>query len=119
MRSHYGGGGGNGEYALTKPQTTRMRGGGGGEEHIEATNELADAFLRWCASTSSSESRRLLLRSYGRAEEAEEMKSELTSWLAGARGVAQVMAGRARASAACGSVSRRPATHGIHVSEVF
>jgi len=93
-----------------------MRGGGGGEEHDEATNELADAFLRWRASMSSSESWRLLLRSYGRAEEAEEMKSELTSWLAGARGVAQVVAGRARASTPRGSVSRRPATSVTHAA---
>ena len=118
VRSRHGGGGGNGEYALTKPQTTRMRGGGGGEEHDEATNELADAFLRWRVSTSSSETRRLLLRSYRRAEEAEEMKSELTSWLVGAWGVAQVVADRARVSTACGSVSRRPATSVTHVALV-
>ena len=48
-RSHHGGGGGNGEYALTKPQSTRLRGGGGGEEHDEAMDELADAFLQWRA----------------------------------------------------------------------
>ena len=59
--------------------TTRMRGGGGGEEHDKATNELADAFLRWRVSTSSLESRRLLLRSYGRAEEVEEREIELAS----------------------------------------
>ena len=105
----------NDDSALTKAQMDRRWGGGGREEHGEATNELADAFLRWHASTSSSESRRLLLRSYGRAEEAEEMKSELTSWLVGARGVAQVVAGRARASTALGSVSRRPATSVTHV----
>ena len=52
-RSHHGGGGGNGEYALTKPQTTWLRGGGGGEEHSEATNELADVFLRWRARTTT------------------------------------------------------------------
>ena len=96
-----------------------MRGGGGGEEHDKATNELADAFLRWRVSMSSSESRRLLLRSYGRAEEAEEMKSELTSWLAGAWVVAQVVAGRARASTALGSVSRRPATSVTHEALIF
>ena len=108
----------NGDFALTKAQLDRRWGGGGREEHDEATNELADAFLRWRASTSSSESRRLLLQSYGRAEEAEEMKSELTSWLAGARGVAQVMAGHARASTARGNVSRRLATSVTHAALV-
>ena len=108
----------NGDSALTKAQMDRRWGGGGREEHGEATNELADAFLRWHASTSSSESRRLLLRSYGRAEEAEEMKSELTSWLVGAWGVAQVMAGHARASAARGNVSRRPAMSVTHMAFV-
>ena len=108
----------NGDSGLTKAQMDRRWGGGGREEHGEATNELADAFLRWRASTSSSESRRLLLQSYGRAEEAEEMKSELTSWLVGARGVAQVVAGRARASTVRGSVSRRPATSVTHAALV-
>ena len=28
---------------------TRLRGGGGGEEHGEAMDELADAFLQWRA----------------------------------------------------------------------
>ena len=41
-------------------------------------DELADAFLWWRTSMSSSESLRLLLRSYERAEEAEEMELELT-----------------------------------------
>jgi len=45
-RSHHGGSGGNGECALTKPQSTQLRGGGRGE-HGEAMDELADAFLRW------------------------------------------------------------------------
>ena len=49
MRSRHGGGGGNDEYALTKTQSTRLRGGGGGEEHGEAMDELADAFLQWRA----------------------------------------------------------------------
>ena len=108
----------NGDSALTKAQMDRRWSGGGREEHGEATNEMADAFLRWRVSTSSSESRRLLLQSYGQAEEAEELKSERTSWLAGAQGVAQVVAGRARASMACGSVSRRPATSVTHTALV-
>ena len=50
-------------------------------------DELADAFLRWRASSSSSELQRLLLRSYGRTEEAEEIEIELASWLTGAWGM--------------------------------
>ena len=50
-------------------------------------DELADAFLKWRASSSSSELLRLLLRSYGRTEEAEEIEIELASWLTGAWGV--------------------------------
>jgi len=42
-------------------------------------DELADAFLRWRASSSSSELLRLFLRSYGRTEEAEEIEIELAS----------------------------------------
>ena len=108
----------NGDSALTKAQMDRRWGGGGREEHGDATNKLANTFLRWRVSTSSLESRRLLLLSYGRAEEAEEMKSELTSWLVGARGVAQVVAGHARASAARGNMSRRPATSVTHAAFV-
>ena len=73
----------NGDSALTKAQMDRRWGGGGREEHGEATNELADAFLRWRVSMSSSESRRLLLRSYRRAEE---MEMGLVSWWTGALG---------------------------------
>ena len=50
-------------------------------------DELADMFLRWRASSSSSELLRLLLRSYGRTEEAEEIEIELASWLTDAWGV--------------------------------
>ena len=42
-------------------------------------DELADVFLRWRASSSPSELLRLLLRSYGRMEEAEEIEIELAS----------------------------------------
>ena len=47
VRSRHGGGGGNGECALTKTQSTRLRGGGDRGEHGEAMDELADVFLRW------------------------------------------------------------------------
>ena len=49
-RSRHGGGGRNGEYALTKPQTTRLKGGGGRGDHGEARGKMADAFLQWRAS---------------------------------------------------------------------
>ena len=48
-RSHHGGGGRNGEYALTKTQTTRLKGGGGRGDHGEARGKMADAFLQWRA----------------------------------------------------------------------
>ena len=111
-RSRHGGGGGNGECALTKTQSTRLRGGGDRVEHGEAMDELADMFLWWRASSSSSE----LLRSYGRTKEAEEIEIELASWLTGAWGGAHVVAGRARASAARGSAIRRPARRGAHTA---
>ena len=79
-------------------------------------DELADMFLRWRASSSSSELLRLLLQSYGRTEEAEEIEIELASWLTGAWGGAHVVAGRARASAACGSAIRRLATRSAQVA---
>ena len=115
-RSRHGGGGGNGECALTKTQSTRLRGGGDRGEHGEAMDELAVAFLQWRASSSSSELLRLLLRSYWRMEEAEEIEIELASWLTGAWGGAHVVAGRARASAAHGSTIRRPARCGAHAA---
>ena len=79
-------------------------------------DELADAFLRWRASSSSSELLRLFLRSYGRTEEAEEIEIELASWLTGAWGGAHVVAGHARASTLCGSAIRRPAMRGAHAA---
>ena len=48
-RSRHGGGGRNGEYALTKPQTTRQKGRGGRGDHGEARGKMADAFLQWRA----------------------------------------------------------------------
>ena len=39
------GGGGNGQCALTKTQSARLRGGGGRGEHGGAIDELADMFL--------------------------------------------------------------------------
>jgi len=79
-------------------------------------DELADAFLQWRVSSSSLELLRLLLRSYGRMEEAEEIEIELASWLTGAWGGAHVVAGRARAFAERGSAIRRPATRGVHAA---
>ena len=48
-RSRHGGGGRNGDYALTKPQSTRLNGGGGRGDHGEARSKRADAFLQWRA----------------------------------------------------------------------
>ena len=45
-RSRHGGGGRNGEYALTKPQSTWLRGGGGRGDHGEARGKMAGAFLQ-------------------------------------------------------------------------
>ena len=87
VRSRHGGGGGNGECALTKTQSTRLRGGGDRGEHGEAMDELADMFLQWRASSSSSKLLQLLLWGYGRTEEAKEIEIELGSWLTGALGV--------------------------------
>jgi len=76
-------------------------------------DELADTFLRWRASLSSSELLWLLLRSYERTEEAEEIEIELASWLTGAWGVLMswpAMPGHPRRVAAR-SGDRRCAAH--------
>ena len=49
VRSRHGGGGRNGEYALTKPQMTRLKGGGGRGDHSEARGKMAGALLQWRA----------------------------------------------------------------------
>ena len=49
--SRHGCGGENGEYALTKARSTRLRGGGGGGDHGAALGELGNTLSRWRART--------------------------------------------------------------------
>ena len=51
--SRHGCGGENGEYALTKARSTRLRGGGGGGDHGVALGELGNALSRWRARTTT------------------------------------------------------------------
>jgi len=46
-RSRHGGGGRNGDFALTKAQMDRLKGGGGRGDHGEARGKMAGVFLQW------------------------------------------------------------------------
>ena len=111
----------NGDSALTKAQMDRRWGGRGRGDHGEALGELGNVFSQRRA--------RKVTATHGRQwRSCCSVATELqvsggngngTGELVDRRvGRAQVMAGRARASAARGSVSRRPAMGGSHAASV-
>jgi len=79
---------------------------------------MALAVVQRQASTSSSELLRLLLRSFERAEEAQEMENEMAS-ASGRRARVQVMASSAKMAAARGLRVGRPTTSVRHAAVVF
>ena len=104
----------NDDSALTKAQMDRRWGGGGTGDHDEALGKLGNTFSQWRARKATVTLSRQW-RSY--CSVAAELQASGgngngTCELVDRRvGRAQVVAGRARASAARGSVSRRRVAH--------
>ena len=76
MRSRHGGGGRTSDYALTQPQSPRLKGGGGRGDHGDASSEMAGAFLQRRASEAKAEQWRAAALSAVRGE----MKNGLATW---------------------------------------
>ena len=111
----------NGDFALTKAQLDQRWGGGGRGDHGEATDGLGNSFSQWRACKAMATLGRQWWSCCSVAAELQASggNGNGTGELVDRRvWRAQVMAGLARASAARGSVSRRPAMSGSHAASI-
>ena len=111
----------NGDSALTKAQMDRRWGGGGRGDHGEATDGLGNSFSQWLERKATATLGRQWRSCCSVAAELQASggNGNGTGVLVDRRvGRAQVMAGRARASTARGSMSRRPTMGGSHAASV-
>ena len=118
-RSRHGGGGRTGDYALTQPQSPRLKGGGGRGDHGDASSEMADAFLQRRTSGAKAEQWRAAAARLLRAVGGEEKRNGTASAF-GRRARGDFRHGYdARRRTARGSAISRPTTRVAHASGIF